>query len=177
MDDQLDDIEEESKPGAEAKKDARSYREQSEQAKKSVVNEMLNGEVEDPRATDDTPDIEKPGPSIHTTAWDDCIRGVQEKDPKANAYAVCTAQLGEESFKSEHRHKAYIKAIVRKARLDVEEEKREKMGIGEAGPVPNSLLARQDLEGEADESEEDLADGIGDVSKDDRDDEYCRSYR
>lgn len=128
--------------------------------KKDMTN--TNGEVEDPRAKSEL-SVEKPGPSIHTTKWDDCIRDVQTKDSKANAYAVCTAQLGEESFKSEHRHKGYIKSLIRKARLEVEEEKREKMGIATAGPVPNSLLAGQDLEGEARESEDDIEGGAGHV--------------
>lgn len=104
-----------------------------------VKKGMLNGEDEyDPNKF-----TQKPGPSIHTTKWDDCVREARENNPKANAYAVCTAKLGEQSFKSQYQHLAYAKAEIAKARKEVI-----KMGIGEAGAIPNSLLAEQDLEGE-----------------------------
>ncbi len=84
----------------------------------------------------------KPGPSIHSSKWDDCVKNVSVSNPSANAYAVCTAQLGEESFKSEHRDLAYVKSEISKAKKEMN-----KVGISIAGPVPNSLLAEQDLEG------------------------------
>ena len=163
---------------------------------------MLNGEDEyAPQSL-----VQKPGASIHSQKWDDCIENAKKNNPKGNVYAICTAALGEESFKSEHRHKAYIKNEVRKARIylkdqnndilnqidDLEDEYRtlqtewdiarnnkdadahhlirqmkeisvriqrlnstrtnlQKMGIAEAGAVPNSLLAEQDLEPESKE--------------------------
>lgn len=99
-------------------------------------------------------EVQKPGTSIHTAEWDRCVADVKAKGG-ANAYAVCTAQLGEESFKSEYRGLAYTKSELKKARKEVE-----KMGIEGAGTVPESLLARQDLEGEADRTEEETGDGI-----------------
>ena len=81
----------------------------------------------------------KPGTSIHTPEWDNCIQQVQNQGG-VNGYAVCTAQMGEESFKSEFRHLSYVKSQVSKAK--------KAMGIGFAGPIPESLLARQDLEGD-----------------------------
>jgi antitoxin component of MazEF toxin-antitoxin module len=87
--------------------------------------------------------VSKPGPSIHTAKWDKCIEDVKRRGG-ANAYAVCTAQLGEEAFKSEVRHMGYVKSLIAKARKEIK-----KMGIGDAGGIPHSLLARQDLEGDA----------------------------
>ena len=164
---------------------------------------MTNGEDE---PTFDTT-VEKPGASIHSAKWDDCIRDVQSKGNAGNAYAVCTAKLGEEAFKSEVKHLAYVKSEIKKAQREVEETAKaskeeinrklteinrqilaegkkgdtatlralqakeeelenelddiSKMGTEAAGPVPESLLADQDLEGkkksEADEiSDEDL---------------------
>lgn len=85
--------------------------------------------------------VSKPGPSIHTDKWDRCVADINAKGG-ANAYAVCTAQLGETAFKSEYRHLSYTKSLIEKARKELV-----KMGIADAGGVPNSLLARQDLEG------------------------------
>lgn len=174
MDEQLDSIEEESKPGAESEKsvdNTTARNEHYEETKKNTVHvtydkngvptnsyvdeeehaekDMTNGEKDDPHETKEKK-VEKHGESIHTKEWDDCIRDVQSKDGnhKANAYAVCTAKLGEQSFKSQYRHMAYIKSLVTKAVKEVH-----KMGIGAAGPVPSSLLARQDLQGEAYEEE------------------------
>lgn len=86
--------------------------------------------------------VEKPGPSIHSDKWDRCVKEVTENGNADNAFSVCTAQLGEESFKSQYRHFSYAKGELTKARREVE-----KLGIGYAGPIPNSLLAGQDLEG------------------------------
>lgn len=100
--------------------------------------------------------FQKPGESVHTAKWDKCVSEVKASSPDADPFAVCTAQLGEESFKSEHRHKAYIKAEIVKA-----QKKIGKFGVVNAGPVPNTLLARQDLEDEACDSEEAIRDGEG----------------
>jgi hypothetical protein len=80
--------------------------------------------------------VEKPGASVHTAKWDRCVSEVEAKGG-ANAYAVCTAMLGDESFKSattEDEEKKQINEFMRT------------LGIEGAGSVPNSLLARQDLE-------------------------------
>lgn len=82
--------------------------------------------------------VEKPGSSVHTSKWDRCVEHVEQNSDGVNAYAVCTAMLGNDSFKSmddvgfEEKIKYYM----------------EKLGIAGAGPIPNSLLAEQDLEGE-----------------------------
>lgn len=106
-----------------------------------VEKGMTNGEEDNPRSEQ----VEKPGDSPHTTDWDKCVLDVQSKNPKSNAYAICTAKLGEQAFKSQYRHMAYVKTQIKKARQEVE-----KMGVGTAGAIPNSLLARQDLEPVAD---------------------------
>jgi hypothetical protein len=81
--------------------------------------------------------VEKPGNSIHTPKFDRCVAQVEAQSEGANAYAVCTAMMGDDAFKSmddetfEEKMKFYM----------------QKLGLQGAGPVPNSLLARQDLEG------------------------------
>lgn len=95
-------------------------------------------------------DFTKPGESIHSAKWDSCVQQVADNNPKANAYAVCTAQLGEESFKSQFKDLAYTKSEINKARKII------KMDIDSAGPVPNSLLAEQDLEDETKKSVTDV---------------------
>ena len=82
--------------------------------------------------------VEKTGPSIHSAKWDECVADVKAKDSGKNAYAICTAKLNEESFKSQFKDLAYAKSEIKKARKAV--------GIGFAGDVPESLLAEQDLE-------------------------------
>ncbi len=84
--------------------------------------------------------VEKPGNSIHSQKWDDCVANAS-KNPDVNAYAICTSQLGEESFKS---LESMTKAELKQAAQEVKEA----MGIDYAGDVPNSLLAGQDLEDE-----------------------------
>ena len=106
---------------------------------------MLNGEEHDTIEME----LHKPGPAIHSEKWDQCVKDVKSKNSGANAFAVCTAQLGEESFKSEYRHLSYTKSLINKARKG--------MGIGFAGPIPSSLLARQDLEGEEKEKSNTVA--------------------
>lgn len=81
--------------------------------------------------------ILKPGESVHSDKWDRCVEHVKSKNPAANAYAVCTAVMGSESFKSAD-DQGLLKAV---------DEEMAKMGIEAADPVPESLLADQDLEG------------------------------
>lgn len=140
----------------------RSYRDQSAQARKFTPTGMTNGEdhdtIEQELAMNNKSVVEKPGPSIHTSKWDDCVANVKSKNPGANAYAVCTSQLGDESFKSEYRHLSYTKSLLKHARKLSKD-----IGIGLAGPIPHSLLADQDLEGVARESEENNEIGAGEV--------------
>lgn len=42
----------------------------------------------------------KPGNASHTDKWDRCVQHVADHGGSANAYAVCTASMGDESFKS-----------------------------------------------------------------------------
>lgn len=88
----------------------------------------------------------KPGPSIHTSEWDSCVQDVKAGGNADNAYAVCTAKLGESAFKSQYRHLEYVKSQIKKARKE--------MGVGFAGNVPESLLAAQDLLGEYQDDDE-----------------------
>lgn len=89
----------------------------------------------------------KPGDSAHTPKWDRCVAHVKESSPGADPYAVCTAMLGDESFKSMDEGK--FNAVLDKA---LEEVGKDGFGVGSfgiagAGPIPRSLLSRQDLEG------------------------------
>lgn len=88
--------------------------------------------------TNVTQEISKPGPSIHSEKWDACVAEVS-KDSGVNAYAVCTSKLGEEAFKSE----------MTKSELSLAKEELTKaIDITQAGQIPHSLLARQDLKGD-----------------------------
>lgn len=83
--------------------------------------------------------VEKPGASVHSQKFDRCVEHVQSRGGAKNAYAICTAALGDAAFKSvSENDPSFVKE------LDVFLHK---LGIAGAGPVPNSLLARQDLEG------------------------------
>lgn len=83
--------------------------------------------------------VEKPGNAIHSAKFDRCIAEVKSKGGADNAYAVCTAAMGNDAFKSmEHDDPNFGKEVETFMRT---------LGIGEAGPVPSSLMARQDLEG------------------------------
>jgi hypothetical protein len=84
--------------------------------------------------------VQKPGDAAHTAQWDRCVSHVKESSPGADPYAVCTAMLGDESFKA--MDEAKMNAVMDKAL-----EKLGQFGIAAAGPIPESLLARQDLEG------------------------------
>lgn len=82
-------------------------------------------------------DVQK-AEATHSAKFDRCVEHVKGKGVD-NAYAVCMAQLGDEAFKSENDggsdYEKEIDLFIRK------------LGISGAGPVPHSLLARQDLEG------------------------------
>lgn len=80
--------------------------------------------------------IEKPGESTHSAKWDRCVQHIKDKGGNYNAYAVCTAMLGDESFKSMN-DDDFMKEVDIMLR---------KLGISGAGAVPNSLLSMQDLE-------------------------------
>lgn len=84
--------------------------------------------------------LQKPGESTHTPKWDRCVAHVKSSSPGADPYAVCTAMLGDESFKSME-DSTLFKTI------DKALEKLGSFGIAGAGPIPHSLLAGQDLEG------------------------------
>lgn len=91
--------------------------------------------------------VQKPGNSVHTAKWDRCVEHVRSSSPGADPYAVCTAMLGDESFKA--MDDAQFDAVVDKA---LEELGKDMFGVGQfgiagAGPIPESKLARQDLEG------------------------------
>lgn len=100
----------------------------------------------------------KPGASIHTKKWDDCVEHVKANSSGANAYAVCTAMFGDDSFKAMDDAGFLAKVDEYIDRLGITAGiKAKSVGIGFAGPVPGSLLARQDLEGrKASSSEYDL---------------------
>lgn len=88
--------------------------------------------------------VEKPGNAEHSAKFDACVAHVQEQGNGKNAYAICSAAMGDESFKSmEPNNPNFIKEI---------DFFLQKLGIGGAGPVPNSLLAEQDLEGRSEKS-------------------------
>lgn len=91
--------------------------------------------------------LQKPGGSTHTAKWDRCVSHVKSNNPDADPFAVCTAMLGDESFKA--MDEAKFNAVIDKA---LEGLQKDNFGIGgvgiaAAGPIPRSLLARQDLEG------------------------------
>jgi hypothetical protein len=87
--------------------------------------------------------VEKPA------KFDRCVEHVKQNSPDANAYAVCNAMVSDKSF-GEMESKTMNGLI---------DEALKAMGIDTAGPVPHSLLARQDLEGKkrkaADDSDDD----------------------
>ncbi len=78
--------------------------------------------------------VEKPGNATHTPKWDRCVAHVKQSTPGADPYAVCTSVLGDEAVKS--MDDAKFDRVLDKA-----------LGVVAAGPIPESKLARQDLEG------------------------------
>lgn len=101
--------------------------------------------------------VEKPGDATHTAKWDRCVEHVKANGSGANAYAVCTAMMDGESFKTtetdeefKSRVDGYIKRLNITSGLPskvVDTTASEKnVDTSFAGAVPNSLLARQDLE-------------------------------
>lgn len=92
--------------------------------------------------------LQKPGNSSHTAKWDRCVAHVKGNNPDADPYAVCTAMLGDESFKA--MDEAQFNGVVDKALEEIGKSPAAgvgSFGITGAGPIPASLLARQDLEG------------------------------
>lgn len=81
--------------------------------------------------------LQKPGGSTHTAKWDRCVAHVKSSNPDADPFAVCTAMLGDESFKAMDEQE--FNGLIDKALGQI--------GISAAGPIPHSKLARQDLEG------------------------------
>lgn len=65
-----------------------------------------------------------------------CVADVTRSNPTANAYAVCNAAMSDKSIAS--LPAGQIGKVVSKALNQI--------GISAGGPIPNSLLARQDLE-------------------------------
>lgn len=82
--------------------------------------------------------LEKPGAGTHSEKWDRCVRDVKASGSASDPYAVCTAMLKSQTFKSmdDQTFGDKIKFYL------------QKLGLAAAGPIPNSLLARQDLAGE-----------------------------
>lgn len=65
-----------------------------------------------------------------------CVSYVSDKAGVVKAYGVCTAILADDTYKSMD-ESAFLKEV---------DLFLQKLGIAGAGPIPNSLLARQDLE-------------------------------
>ena len=103
-------------------------------SRKAAIEDTDEYESTDPMHKDR---VEKPGASTHTAKWDRCVEHVKASGSGADPYAVCTAMLGDESFKSMDEGK--FNEVLDKALGS--------FGIAAAGPIPESLLARQDLEG------------------------------
>ena len=82
--------------------------------------------------------VEKPGEGTHSPKWDRCVEEVKNSGKGKNAYAICTAAIGSGLSKdmNDDDFAGKIKMYM------------QKLGISEAGPIPNTLLSRQDLERE-----------------------------
>ena len=98
----------------------------------------------------DTDEYEETDPMAkvgHSAKWDRCVEHVQATNPGADSYAVCTAMLGDESFKAMDEQK--FNALIDKALENMEKDSFGvgSFGIAGAGPIPESKLSRQDLEG------------------------------
>lgn len=91
--------------------------------------------------------VEKPGAATHSAKWDSCVAHVKSNNPGADAYAVCTAMLGDDTFKAMDETK--FNAVLDKALEGIEKDSFGvgSFGIAAAGPIPHSKLSRQDLEG------------------------------
>lgn len=79
---------------------------------------------------------ETAGGTKKSADYERCVSHVSNKNPGANAHAVCEAVMNEKSLKSFTGDK--LIGLIDKALAG--------MGIVAGGPIPNSLLARQDLE-------------------------------
>lgn len=82
--------------------------------------------------------VEKPGNAEHSAKFDRCVLEVQGKGGVEDAYAVCTEAMKSDTIKSmSHNDPGFSKEVEQFMRT---------LGISGAGPVPHSLMARQDLE-------------------------------
>ncbi len=79
--------------------------------------------------------------------FDRCVESVKQNNPGANSYAVCNAMLSDKSF-SQMEEKSLF-SLIGKALGQI--------GITAGGPIPNSLLARQDLEDDEEETHKSTA--------------------
>ncbi len=120
--------------------------------------------------------IQKPGPSTHTVAWDRCVDHVRSKNPNADPYAVCTASLGESSFKSQDdfikRADEILDAMAKGVDMFKSFWKKKAVNTSFAGGTPSSLLADQDLEGTTTKSH--ILGDVDDMIKDEE--EGARAY-
>src|SRR5579872_701926 len=90
--------------------------------------------------------FEKPGASTHTAKWDRCVEHVKANGKGVNAYAVCTAMLGDESFKSIESDADFMQKMDEYMTTLGIKLKQKSVDTSFAGATPKSLLARQDLE-------------------------------
>jgi hypothetical protein len=104
----------------------------------------------------------KPGDTAHTAKWDSCVEAVKRKGGGANAYAVCTAALGDDTLKSmvpgaefEAKMQEYISTLRISSGV-----KEKAVDTAYAGGTPKSDLARQDLEGSTEKSRVVRADSL-----------------
>lgn len=79
----------------------------------------------------------KPGAGTHSAKFDRCVASVKKNTPGADAYAVCTSVLGDEA----------ISKMDDKKFDEVLDKALGSFGIANAGPIPESKLSRQNLEG------------------------------
>ena len=82
--------------------------------------------------------VEKPGDSENSAKFDRCVAHVEQSGNAKNAYAVCEAAMKKTALKSmSSEHPDFLKEV---------DQFLHKLGIAGAGPVPVSLMSRQDLE-------------------------------
>lgn len=104
------------------------------------IQETLDGVKEDVHELDEKLDqyetaggtkkarVEKPGSASHSAKWDRCVAHVKENNSSADPYAVCTAMLGDETFKAMDESK--FNAVLDKALNTI--------GIVAGGPMKGS---------------------------------------
>jgi len=77
---------------------------------------------------------------IHSDKWKRCVKQVQTNNPEVDAYAICTAQLGAESFKSN----TYIKMVEEKKKEEVKTDDTIKQD-GEDMTPETSEVSQEDM--------------------------------